>query len=341
MAPAVEPEALDWRRPLRTAAPRLFVGAALGVLAFWLAFRGADWGAMLQALAAVDYRWAGAALLSVAATLVGQTFRWRWLFYPDHRGRGWFNLFRGIVVGQMLNIIVPARLGEVARAYVVGGQEGLGRARVLVTVGVEKVLDAGTFALSVAVLLLSMSLPAWLQESGWALIAAGGAALAGTLALSVWGRRLLGGLERISGRLPAWLGGRLSRYGHQALDGLSALKDWRMQAAAWAASLVILALSVSTNYLVLQAFHLPLPPLAAVFILVVLQVGNAPPSLPGKLGVFHYLAVLALTFFSVDRSVALGYAFVLYAVAILPKIILGAALLALWRQGRDASAGAR
>ena len=237
----------------------------------------------------------------------------------------------------MLNIIVPARLGEVARAYVVGGQEQLSRARVLVTVGVEKVLDLGTFAVSVVVLLFSMSLPLWLQESGWALIATGAAALLGTLAFSLWGRRLLGWLERFSGRLPAWLGSRVARYGHQALDGLSAFNNWRMQLGAWTASLVILTLSVSTNYLLFLAFHLPLPPLAALFMLVVLQVGNAPPSLPGKLGVFHYLTVLALTPFAVDSSVALSYAFVLYAVAILPKIILGAILLAVWRYRRGAA----
>jgi len=60
----------------------------------------------------------------------------------------------------------------------------------------------------------------------------------------------------------------------------------------------------------------------------VLQVGIAPPSLPGKLGVFHYLTVLALSFFGVARSAALTYALVLYAVALLSKVLVGGAWLA-------------
>jgi uncharacterized membrane protein YbhN (UPF0104 family) len=202
---------------------------------------------------------------------------------------------------------------------------------VLVTIGVEKVLELGVFAISVVVLLLSMSLPAWLQESGTILVFTGAAAIGLTMALSVGGRRVLNGLNRIAHRLPTWLGSRLERFGHQALDGLSALRDWRAQVGAWGLSLIVLLLSASTNYLLFLAFRLSLPPGAALFLLLVLQVGNAPPSLPGKLGVFHYLTVLALSAFAIEQSVALSYAFTLYAVAILPKIVLGAILLAAWR----------
>lgn len=332
---------LDWRQSLRGTAPRLVIGAVLGSLAFWLAFRGTDWSAMWAALQAVDYGWALLALATIGATLAVLTWRWQLLFHPDHISRGWFNLFSGVVVGQMLNIIVPARLGEVARAYAVGTQERLSKARVLVTIGLEKVLDLGMFAISVLVLLLSMSLPAWLQESGEVVVGTGLLAVGLTMAASVWGRRGLGWLDGMAHRLPAWLGQRLERYGHQALDGLSALQDGWAQAGAWALSLVILILSASTNYCLFLAFHLPLSPVAALFLLVVLQVGNAPPSLPGKLGVFHYLTVLALSYFSVDQNAALSYAFVLYAVAILPKIVLGAALLALWRYRRGASLAVR
>lgn len=317
-----------YRARLIEALPRLALGGLLGLLALWLASRGVDWEALWSALLQVHVGLAGLSLLSIFATLILNTARWRLLFYPEHRERGWLNLFSGIVVGQMLNIIVPARLGDVARAYAVGTSEQLSKTRVLATVVVEKVADLGMFALSVVILLLSMSLPAWVRSSGGVLLTTGFLAVGAALALSFWGQSGLRWLEHPGRWLPAKWRDRVVRFGRLALEGFTALRHWRANVSLWALSLCILALSAGTNYLLFRAFDLSLPPIAAVFLLVVLQVGDAPPSLPGKLGLFHYLTVLALSVFSVERSVALSYALVLYAVALLSKIFLGAAILA-------------
>ena len=77
-----------------------------------------------------------------------------------------------------------------------------------------------------------------------------------------------------------------------------------------------------------MAFGFKLPAIAALFLLVVLQVGNSAVSVPGNLGVFHYLTVLALAVYGIDRERALAYAIVLYAVALLPKIALGVLIMA-------------
>ena len=72
-----------------------------------------------------------------------------------------------------------------------------------------------------------------------------------------------------------------------------------------------------------------------MFLLVVLSVGASAVSVPGNLGVFHYLTVLALAVFSVDRDTALAYAVALYVVALMPKIVLGAVVLAVGIQGES------
>ena len=51
-----------------------------------------------------------------------------------------------------------------------------------------------------------------------------------------------------------------------------------------------------------MAFGFKLPAIAALFLLVVLQVGNSAVSVPGNLGVFHYLTVLALAVYGIDRE---------------------------------------
>ena len=328
--PAAElaPPGFNWRTTIRGALPRIGVGVVLGGAALWLAFRGVEAEAVWAALGRVNYAWVAVAQLSVLGTLLLQTARWRLLFYPDHRQRSWLALLGAVVVGQMVNISLPLRLGEVARVVLASRSEGVAKTRVAATLVVEKVSDLAVFGLSGILLLVTMSLPDWLRRSSDTLVLTGVAAVVATIGLTAWGRPVLRWLEARAPRLPAPWGERLWRVGHLALDGLSALRRPSANLALWSLAVLVLFSSVLTNYLLFLAFGLPLSFGAALFVLVVLQVGTAPPSLPGKLGVFHYLAVLALSFFAVERGAALGYALALYAVALLSKLILGAAWLA-------------
>lgn len=318
----------QWPAMLRRALPRLGLGAVLGGLALWLAFRGIDPAELWAALRAVNYAWVSASLLSVVLTTLVVTARWRLLFYPDVRERGWATLLGGILVGQMLNILVPARLGDVARVYLVGTSEGLSKTRVAATLVVEKVADLVIFALGGVFLLVVVTVPDWVRMSSTSLLITGLLGVGAVAVLSLWGRPLLTWLENHSPALPGgWLQ-RLWRLGHLALDGLAVLRNWQANLGLWGLSLLSWGLAATTNYLLFLAFGFPLSFAAAAFVLVVLQVGIAPPSLPGKLGVFHYLTVLALSFFGVARSAALTYALVLYAVALLSKVLAGGAWLA-------------
>jgi len=300
----------------------------LGILALWLAFRGVDWKVLRSALLSLNYSIASLALLTVLITLLVSTARWRLLFFPDHRELRFGNLFSGIVLAQMLNIVIPARLGDVARLYAVESGGRHTKVRILTTVVVEKAVDLTMLALTVILLLLTVSLPTWVRESGRALLVSSVVAIAVVLLLSSREEAFLAWLERMAEKVPGIWGNRLVRVGRSALDGFSAIRSGQISLYVWGLSLVILVLAALTNYLLFLALDLRLPPIAALFLLIVLQVGIAPPSLPGKIGVFHYLTVLGLSVYSVEKSVALSYAIVLYVVALMPKIVIGTGILA-------------
>ncbi len=80
---------------------------------------------------------------------------------------------------------------------------------------------------------------------------------------------------------------------------------------------------VLTNFLLFKAFDLKLSFWAGLFLLLAIQVGNIPPSVPGKVGIFEYAVILALSVFIIPKSQALSYGIMLHLVAYLPKIILG------------------
>ena len=69
------------------------------------------------------------------------------------------------------------------------------------------------------------------------------------------------------------------------------------------------------------------PLVAPLLLLVVLQIGVRVPSSPGSIGVFHYLSVLTLSVFGVEKDLAFSYGVLLHLVTYLPPSLLGIAYL--------------
>lgn len=311
---------------------RLIAGAIVGAAALWLASRGTDLAVLGNAIAAADGRWTTVALASVVVTVASGVARWRLLFYPEASARSWLVLAGAYVVGQMLNILLPLRLGEVARAAWVSRAERIPVGRVLGTIAVERLADLVTVGVVAAALLMLATVPSWLLTPGRALI--GTAALAGVaMALLAWrGASVAGVGGRLARRLPAFVGVRLERLITDAISGTRILDRWPMTMAAGILSVVVLLLAASTNYLLFLAFGLDVPAAAALILVIALQVGNTLVSVPGNVGVFHYVTVLTLGAYSVEPDAAFAYAVLLHLVALMPKVIAGAGLLAVSRR---------
>src|SRR5207244_4532996 len=70
---------------------------------------------------------------------------------------------------------------------------------------------------------------------------------------------------------------------------------------------------------------------ALLFLIVLTSSGQAVPSSPGYVGVYHYLATLALTTFGVAPATAIGIAIITHALSYGPLVVVG--LIALWTAG--------
>jgi hypothetical protein len=331
---------IDWRDWIRRSMPQIIIGAIIGAGALALAFRHIDWSGVGNALRNTRPSMLLAALLLTFVTLVLTTTRWWLLFTPEHHERNWWVLAGAILIGQTANVVIPGRVGEIARIVLVGTRERVSKARVGATIVVEKVTDLAVFAIFAGYVLVAMTLPSWMMRSGTALTVTSALLVVGVLALSFWSGALLRMVEAIARHLPERWGRRLIALSEAALDGLRSLRDWRAGLAIWSLAALILLFSIGVNYILFLALGLSLSPLAAVFLTVVLRIGGAPPSLPGKVGLIQYLVILALGAFGVDRTTALTYSFVMYAVGILPVLLAGVlSLFAFrWSEPRTAEA---
>jgi len=306
---------------------RLLIGVLAGGLGLWLTFRGVaprDLGTVLSRL---DGRFVVWAIASIVVTLSVTTVRWRLLLRSAAPDVPWRATFESIVVGQMLNIILPLRIGDFVRACAVSHIDGVPLGGVVATIALEKVADLLAQGAAMAVLLVRFTLPVALAGSARVSIAVGVLALAVAVAAARSRHRTIDWISHTP-LVPQSFRGALVHHGGNAVEGLAVLRTFPEIVALCSLTVLTVGLAAGTNYLLFKAFDLDLPPSAALLLLVVLQFGNAPVSTPGNLGVYHYLTVVVLSAFSVDRAVAVGYAIVLYGVALVPKIVLGSIIIA-------------
>ena len=308
---------------------QLWIGVVFSLGFLVLALRNVDLTETANTLRRVNVLTLGAAVASFVFSTAAKAIRWQ-LLLAVRKAPSFGRAFSVLSVGLMVNTFLPARLGEFARAYLMGEAEADSKVYVLGTVAVEKVADLLFLLLSLMVLLSQMALPEWLigPARGTALLIA---ILVPCFVLLAWQRDFfLRMVEWTSRFVPsAWREGlvRQTRYGLASLD---VVRRPRLLIGLLGWSLIVWILSALTNYLVFLALELAMPVWASLLLLVVLQVGTAVPSSPGRIGVFQYLVILTLSIFAVDKNVALGYSVVLYLVIYVPIALLG--VWGLWHE---------
>ena len=186
----------------------------------------------------------------------------------------------------------------------------------------EKFFDTTTLLLLLGLVSLLVELPAPLASVRRGLAAAAVLLLLAVVALTWRGTGLVRLLERQAHGDGGWVA-QLARHGETIVASLRIIRQWHgfvLIQAGYLGSWLALA---GVNYAVLRALEIGAPVAAAFFVLIVLQVGTSVPSTPGKIGIFQYLAVLALAPFGVARESALTYGVLLHVVGFGPVIALG------------------
>lgn len=301
---------------------RLAIGLAISGVSLFLALRSVKPEEVWSALSQANFGYLALALLSVAVANLAKTARWKALIGQRGRGVSFLKALLALLAGQMFNLLYPARFGDLSRAYIVGGM-GPGRVFVLGTVVIEKILDMLSYALLFVVLIMLIPLPAWVSDSGYTFVALT-AFVSVTVFVAVWQRTwIVSAGEWIVARFPAWLQVFTVGRFHSALASLDALQSRTqlLKLAFWSA--VIWAIAVLNNYLVLLALGVRLPLTASLLILIGLQAGISIPSVPGRIGIFEYICVLALGVYGVPESLAFGYGILLHAVVLLTPTLAG------------------
>lgn len=280
-------------------------GVILSILALAAILYFVDLRRFLAALRTANY-WL--VLAFAAASLVWLAVRavvWRTLL----RGRARYrDVFLSLAEGYLLNNILPFRLGEVGRAFLLGRKSNLGFLDVFSTVVVERVVD---LAFSAAILLSAAPFVADAAGAESVAIAAGALVLVGLSVLYLLARsreRALGFFDRLTARWP-----RVRKAGGGFLaplfSGLAILTDgWLfLRFLLWMT--LNWTIAVGQFYLLVLAFFPDdASPVWALFGLGAVAFGNAVPSAPAAFGTFEAALAGALMLLSKNESASLALA---------------------------------
>lgn len=302
---------------------RILLGTAVSVILLVLVFRNTDWGEMLAALQAANYGLLGLAIFVTFLGVVVRAFRWRALFWPENP-LSTSGLFDAVNVGYLANNLLPARAGDVLRAYFAGEWAGTSVTHALSTTVVERVVDILLIVALLFALLPFLPLPPALVEAG---LLVGGAFVAASLVMVVLslqrerGRRLLAAFLRLVPRLDA---GVWSERLISLLDGFAILRAPGPLARVLGWSILIWIEGIMVYVLTFRAFGLGgLSPAVAVLTICAAALGMALPSAPSAAGVFHGAAFAVLVAFSVPDDLARTVAVALHAINFLTLTLMG------------------
>jgi uncharacterized protein (TIRG00374 family) len=309
-------------------APQILVmlaGTGLGVGLIVFLLHSVDLDQLGNDFSRADYVWLLPAAVAFLVNLLLKVPRWALLFgegAPDAD-----TLFGAINVGYAVNSLLPARLGDLVRAYWVRERTGIGMVRTLSTIALERVADGITVLLLFLALAPTVAVPANLRGSALA----AGAVFIVVLAVMLLLAYSVDRENRFSRLLRDLEGSRwaiVARVIRQLAGGLQVLHSRRAVALLVFYTLVIWGSNAVVLWCVIKAFHLDAPFTAGILGNSVVSLGMTVPSTPGYVGVFDYLIVVTLGLYGVHKTPALAAGLVFHAIAFVPVTLIGIVYIA-------------
>jgi len=298
---------------------RILAGLVISLIAIGIIIYLADFKQVLTALRMADFSLVFIVVLLTLAWLVVRGLMWRTLLCEEAT---YYQVFMTINEGYLINNILPLRLGELARSWLLSRKAGLAFWRVFSTIVLERALD---IMMAVGLLLVSIS---FVVSISWAVQAAVGTGIIvvmGLLMLYLMARYsnwVMATFERLTYR---WtnLSNRGKKYLGTFLDGLTVLTDGKrfLRAVVW----LILGwgIGILQYYVLLRAFFTDPEIYWAIFTIGVSALGAATPSSPGAIGVYEASVVGALAVFGLNASISLALAITAHAINFLVTGLIG------------------
>ena len=311
----------------------IWVGWLISILFVCWAVIKMDFGEVWGALSVADYTWIIPAAIINLAILILRGVRWREFIIPTKKITR-KSAVSALCIGFMANMVLPARLGELVRAYILAKRENIAKSTSLGTVVIERAFDGLSVVVMVALIFLFASPPG--ESEFWSNLKLAGlsapfffiAFFVGMLSFYKQVRIVVWVIDFMLRLLPDKNSTKLTKILGSFRQGFDSLNYGHHLRNVVLWSFVIWGLAGPYNYFFFLAFGQELPFSACFVVLMVQMFGVMIPSGPGFIGVYHAATIAGLMFYGVDAELALSMALVIHVVMFVMQTIPG--LLFLW-----------
>jgi uncharacterized protein (TIRG00374 family) len=328
----------------------LVVGIALSITALYFAFRNVPLGELLHYLKSINYLWTFPAVILVLVSFFIRALRWQFILASSHKIEIW-RAFHPMMIGFMINCILPGRLGEFARPAILQKNEKVPFATGIATVAAERVFDVAALILFAVITLSAIeinpeaeivfgdfrlnrsTLEALFNRS----IILGVLFIAAIIGVSIpiirrgihWAIRKIPSLAFFAGEsLKVKIAEKVSRPLIRFVDNVAlgfTLIKYPKKIFICGLYSCLVWVSAAFSWYVFSlgspGIHLSYAEMYAVLVIVCLFI--VLPSVPGFWGLWEAGGVFALSIFGVSTNAAAGFTLANHGVQIFPVIIVG------------------
>lgn len=317
------------RRALALVRSPLLVQLAVAAVLLALAAWQIDFKKLGESFAHAHYAWLALATGVYVSSRIVHAFEWRiTLTKVGHAPIG--GLFGALLIGTLVNAVVPASAGEVVKIQLVANRYGLPRTGLVAGRGAEAIVNA---AIMTIFILTSFALPSvgygsrdllWLLAAVSVFVFGGAVVVSRTLPQSFPSWRWLR-------RLPHRLHDVLQRHWPRFADGLEAIRRPRLLTIQILLNLFGWGVDLLIFWAYGEAFGLHLPLAAYLSVTVVIALITVFPITFGNIGTYELAILSVLSLYAVSPERALAYAAGTHIFSTILNIGLG--LVAMWAMG--------
>ncbi len=307
---------------------KTYIGIIISAIFLYFAFRKINPQELKLAFQNANYAYLIVVFFLAFLSLWVRSLRWRYLLQPIKEIR-LRSLFSATAIGFMANNVLPARLGEFVRAYVIGEKEQISKSSSFATIVVERIFDGATvlFFLVMILVFYSFSSPGWLRNAAITSLALYVVTSLFLILLKVKTEVAMNIAAYILRPFPRKIELLFMRTLHSFVDGLRILHNTKNIIISAILSLFVWLPNVMIIYFLLVSFGLKLPIYASFLLLVIIGIGIMIPSAPGFVGTIQYCCIVGLALFSVPKSQALSFSIVYHVGIFIPVTAIGLSYL--------------
>ncbi|MFN2399659.1 MAG: lysylphosphatidylglycerol synthase transmembrane domain-containing protein [Gemmatimonadaceae bacterium] len=313
---------LQWRSAL---------GFVLSVLLLVWTLHDVEWSSVVAHIRAADVGILAASVIAATMIFPLRARRWRTILSPIEADLPFGPLWRSTAIGMMINNVVPARAGEVARAYALSRElPRIPFSTAFASLAVDRVFDAFTILLLTLAAMFDPVFPKNVTVVGqpvanWLVAAAAvaGAAVVLLYAIVFFPAPLVRVYEGFARRVAP----RFEARGRDALlafaAGLGVLRSPTRFAAVMGWTLAHWLLNAFAFWLGFKAFGIHVSFGAAVMLQGLIAIGVSVPSAPGFFGIFEAMSKAGLAIYGIPAALAVSWAIGFHLLTFIPITVIG------------------